>query len=398
MRAGAEILINAPARWMEELDAASFVPGSSVSFDPVVAAASRRSIRVSTHNWATANLKLPGERVPGFISTDMINNARELVWRNEEEVMLNATRWTQAAAWQRWMRIVFQLSTDPGELQELLSLSAHSINSYNDECLQLIGRVIKETQQERARGTHVERRQIVTQLLERREVQRHDVSQRLGYTLEQPHRAAIIWSEEAQANLHELEQAADMLRQYSGTGPSLVVMANAATLWVWAPATSPLPIAELTQTLQKLPKIRMAVATATRGLDGFRRSHLDALAAQQQLTRLRSRRQIVQHEDIQLVSLLSHDMEALQRFIRHTLGPLAEPANSHEVLRKSLRVFLAMGSNVTQAATQLHTHRNTLLRRLERAMQLLPLPLEQQRLPVAAALEALYWLQTETTL
>ncbi|HWR79817.1 MAG TPA: helix-turn-helix domain-containing protein [Pseudomonas sp.] len=39
----------------------------------------------------------------------------------------------------------------------------------------------------------------------------------------------------------------------------------------------------------------------------------------------------------------------------------------------------------------MHTHRNTLLRRLTRAEELLPRPLEDNRIHVAAALEALSW-------
>ena len=396
MRRGAEMALNSSPHWAEALNAAMFT-GSATAFDPVIVEGSKRSSRVSIVRWSSANVEQPGERVPGFITTDMINNARELVWRGQEEAMLNAMRAAQAAAWQQWMQIAFQLTTDAQELQDLLSLSAHSINSFNSECTQLISRVIKEALQERDLGTHVERRQIVTQLLEGHSLQLRNTSQRLDYALDQPHRAAIIWSEEAHAHLHELEQAAAALRQCTGGGNQhLVVMANAATLWVWVPATGAFPVDEMTHALRALPKVRMAVATANSGIDGFRRSHLDAVAAQQQLSRLRSDRQIIQYEDVQLISLLSRDMEALQRFIARTLGPLAEPRNGHAALRKSLQVFLASGCNITQAATQLHTHRNTLLRRLDKAIQLLPQPLENQRLQVATALEALSWTQSQT--
>ncbi|WP_322048077.1 helix-turn-helix domain-containing protein [Paraburkholderia sp. J67] len=60
-------------------------------------------------------------------------------------------------------------------------------------------------------------------------------------------------------------------------------------------------------------------------------------------------------------------------------------------MRQALRLFLAEGCNATEAAEKGHVHRNTLLRRLERAESLLPRPLAQQRMHVAAALEVLYW-------
>ncbi|MGN5820236.1 helix-turn-helix domain-containing protein [Pseudomonas aeruginosa] len=53
--------------------------------------------------------------------------------------------------------------------------------------------------------------------------------------------------------------------------------------------------------------------------------------------------------------------------------------------------FLANGCNVTQTAEALGTHRNTLLRRLERAQDLLPVRLADHRIQIAAALELVIW-------
>jgi hypothetical protein len=41
--------------------------------------------------------------------------------------------------------------------------------------------------------------------------------------------------------------------------------------------------------------------------------------------------------------------------------------------------------------TRLYTHRNTLLRQLSRADQLLPRPLEQNSVNIAVALDVLHW-------
>ncbi|MFG2857703.1 helix-turn-helix domain-containing protein [Streptomyces mirabilis] len=47
--------------------------------------------------------------------------------------------------------------------------------------------------------------------------------------------------------------------------------------------------------------------------------------------------------------------------------------------------------NTTRAAGRLYTHRNTLLRQLDRADQLLPKPLEDNTVKVAVALDLLQW-------
>ncbi|MNH46610.1 hypothetical protein D3C79_1094630 [compost metagenome] len=56
-----------------------------------------------------------------------------------------------------------------------------------------------------------------------------------------------------------------------------------------------------------------------------------------------------------------------------------------------MHAFLANGCNITQTAEVLGTHRNTLLRRLERAQDLLPIPLADHRIQIAAALELVIW-------
>jgi DNA-binding PucR family transcriptional regulator len=47
--------------------------------------------------------------------------------------------------------------------------------------------------------------------------------------------------------------------------------------------------------------------------------------------------------------------------------------------------------NATRTAQRLYTHRNTVLRRLARADELLPRPLADDVLAVATALEVLRW-------
>jgi DNA-binding PucR family transcriptional regulator len=47
--------------------------------------------------------------------------------------------------------------------------------------------------------------------------------------------------------------------------------------------------------------------------------------------------------------------------------------------------------NASRTANRLFTHRNTVLRRLDRAAKLLPRPLEEDIVHVAVALEVFHW-------
>jgi DNA-binding PucR family transcriptional regulator len=53
--------------------------------------------------------------------------------------------------------------------------------------------------------------------------------------------------------------------------------------------------------------------------------------------------------------------------------------------------FVNEQCNASRVASRLYTHRNTLLRKLSRADQLLPQPLGDNSVNVAVALDVLYW-------
>lgn len=390
LRQGAEIVLNAPPEWLEEVDQAS-ISGNSELFvidDPVIIAGARRVIRSSLNHWAEANILHPGAPVAAHIPPEMQANARELVRRGTTEQMFNSSRVVQNTAWQFWMSIVFSLTSDPQELQELLAVSARSISSFIDANMEGIAAFIKTEREQRMRDSHVDRRELVTLILEGIGVNAHQASQRLGYNLAQKHHAEIVWSEESKAELGALEHAAQALARSAGARQSLSVIVNSATLWVWICGDGNIDQEHLRSAVQSQTGVRMALGSASSGIEGFRRAHLDALAAQRVLARLRAGTRVVHFDMVRLLSLISRDPDALQQFVHFTLGDLAK---AEPVLCRSLLAFLASGCNATLAAERLHTHRNTLLRRLARAEELLPQPLENNRIHVAAALEALAW-------
>jgi DNA-binding PucR family transcriptional regulator len=61
-------------------------------------------------------------------------------------------------------------------------------------------------------------------------------------------------------------------------------------------------------------------------------------------------------------------------------------------LRETLRVYVREGLSASRAARALFTHRNTVLNRVARAQELLPVPLAQHGLEVGLALEIVRWL------
>jgi DNA-binding PucR family transcriptional regulator len=386
IRQGAQAALAAPEEWLEELDAATLSGGNRarVADDPVLAAAIRRANRSNLLFWAAANVRAPGQRVPANLGDTPLAVARDLVRRGLDESALDAYRAGEAVAVRLWMRICFSLTTDPRELRELLDVSCRSIAAFVDDTVYAISAQIAQERSQLTSGTHAERREAVTLLLEGAPIPRERAEQRLGYRLAGEHTAAIVWSDDPSPDLGALDRAAELIGAAARDPRPLNVLATAATRWVWVHGHPDLAGLEL----RDVPAVRVAAGPAAAGLDGFRGSHLDALTVQRMLARLDSPRRLATYEEVELVALLTREPEPAGHFVRRTLGELeTAPAE----ITETVRVYLAAECNASRAAARLYTHRNTLLRRLARADQLLPRPLAENVVNVAAALEVLRW-------
>jgi DNA-binding PucR family transcriptional regulator len=394
IRRGAELVLRAPPEWLAEVDAATLDTGymKGIADDPVLAAATRRTNRDNLLHWAAANVRDPGAPVAANLGVEPLAIARELVRRGADESSLHSYRTGQNAAWLRWMSIAFGLTSDVDELRELLDVSARSIAAFIEATIAAITAQMHVERDELTRGTHAERREVVALVLDGAPISPKSAAQRLGYDLDQIHHAAIVWSDAAGSDLGLLERAAESVAHVVGGQRRLTVIASAATLWVWVPSATEPDLDQLRVATAALAGVRIALGSRGRGVDGFRRSHFDALTTQRMLARVGAEHRVASFADVRLVSLVTQDPDAARQFIADTLGDLATaPAE----LRNTLLTFLGEGCNASRAADLLHTHRNTLLRRLGRAAELLPGGLEGNRVHVAVALDVLRWQRSE---
>ncbi|MDM2116420.1 helix-turn-helix domain-containing protein, partial [Mycobacteroides abscessus] len=122
------------------------------------------------------------------------------------------------------------------------------------------------------------------------------------------------------------------------------------------------------------------------GMAGFRRTHMDAAAAQRLLARLGSPLSVVRYEDVHLMDLLSADPASADQFVTDVLG---EFQSASPVLHQTVLTYVEEALNRTSTAERLYTHRNTIDRRLARVDELLPKPFARNPIEVAAALTLL---------
>lgn len=385
IRQGAQIVLTGvDAAPIDRFQPVLLTTRPEVGLDPVLAAAAVRSVRSSVVHWATANIRDPGGPVSANLGPEPLSIARDMLRRGFTQLDF---RVATNRFWQGWMKIAFTLTADAEELRELLDVSFQSITEFIEATVAGIANQMELERDALTRGSHAERLEVTELILDGAPIKLERAEARLGYPLNRTHTAVVIWCDEPDADLSELDQVAEAFVRAAGSSQSLIVIASAATRWVWV-AEATLDVDQINTALDNTAAVRIAIGPAARGMEGFRHSHLDALTTQRMVTRLHSRQRAVFFTDVQLVALITQSPEATDEFIKNTLGNF-ELANSE--LHTTLLTFLKEQCNVSRTAKVLYTHRNTLLRRLERAQQLLPRPLEQNSIQVAVALEALRW-------
>ena len=191
--------------------------------------------------------------------------------------------------------------------------------------------------------------------------------------------------------LRGLARIAGQLRSVPSVTALLTVPHDVATLVCWAtvPSWPPRLAAAMSQAIDQLhADARVACGEALTGLAGFRETHDQALAARQvaELPGCSDTR-ITRYRDVAVISLMALRPAATQTWMKGILGELLHDDEEMARLRQTLRAYLSVGENASATAQELDLHRNTVKYRLERAMELLPMPFAQNRLSIALALE-----------
>ncbi|MFB7719286.1 PucR family transcriptional regulator [Nocardia sp. NPDC056100] len=350
--------------------------------DPVLAAGDRRMSRAYLLHWLTATIQEPGRRVPPCVDPETLRFGRDLARRGMDIGDLGSWRGGQRVAWRRWVDACFAATEDHDLLRRVIEVSGHSMTTFVDDSIAALAAHIEAERNDLARSANAERQATVQLLLEGAPISRARAESKLGYALTGDHVAAVIWVD-AEQDAGALEQAADQVMRACGADRRLTLVASTAAQWLWFPTGTAPQADALRPQLGELSRVRVALGRPGRDIEGFRRTHLDAITAQRVLARLGSERRIVRYEDVQLVAALSADMSQAEQFVADSLGDLAA---ADAVLRETVLTYVRERFNATSTAERMFTHRNTIERRLTRADRLLPQPLVDNAVNVVAAL------------
>lgn len=368
-------------------DAALDGIGEPFNADPIAAQEVRESTRLNVQHWASAMLHEPGGVVSPSLAGPVVGIAREVIRRGADRAVWAAYYVAREEAWRIWMQRSFELETDPVVLSASLEQVSRSLSGWIQATLDQLTELVQREREDFAWQSHAERLAIITSVLGEDPPDLASAERGLGYRFSGVHRAAILWTDAGVPDQAALSRAAVELRRRSGSAQAISVPASSSSLWLWLGSYD---LSALSTDVEALgPTIRMAMGSVGGGVDGFRRSHFDALSAQKMMLRVSHVRSAA-FDDVALVHLVTQDEQAAREYAVQVLGPLLD---APEELRSAVRVLSRNACNVARTSEALFAHRNTVLNRVKRAADLLPGRWSVDSVEVAVALEIDHWLR-----
>ena len=218
----------------------------------------------------------------------------------------------------------------------------------------------------------------------------------LGYRLRQHHVGVVCWMHDADAGagaVARLERATvDAAERGGCEGRPMFVPQDGSCAWAWLPLGGRRSLAAEASAASG-DDIRFAFGAAGAGLDGFRRTHQQALGAHVvAMAAGPSGPAVTSFGDVAPLALMANSIELTRAWVAETLGALADDDEQNARLRETLRVFLSEKGSFKATAEKLTLHKNTVQYRVRKAEDVLGVRVDDNRLQIELALLACRWL------
>lgn len=299
-------------------------------------------------------------------------------------------------AHQRFIRLMVEHLEDSTPtvegLSEATTFCSDWLFAWMDAVLKDVTGVYMEERERWVRTSAAIRAESVRAILDGRATDTRELSTRLNYDLQLRHVALVLWGaqDEDHPEAPDFERLATQIARRLGGTSWLLVPQGSLRLDAWVAVAGDVP--DLGGRLDAAAKagVRVAIGLPDSGIDGFRHSHEDALAAQR-MARLTGRAAgtCTGFGDVMLSSLLTQDLARARRFAASELGGLATDDDASRRIASTLKVFLEEGSSFVGAARRIGVHENTVAYRVRRAVELLGRPLDDRKLEIHVALRLL---------
>lgn len=294
--------------------------------------------------------------------------------------------------WLYWVEAVRAEAESEQAQLAALDAGAPIFFAFVDGLTSGIVEVFEAEQAKWSRSMGAIRTELVEAILEGRDIDVEEAERIFVYRLGDGHVGVVVWSEaeEVESQQDRLDRTWQELAERAGVGQSLVVYAGRRVIWGWFGG----PLERLTELADALADwkvtqdgVGVALGEPSRGLDGFRDTHRQALHARRVATMAGpAPSRAVRFKRLAVPALTSLDPALSSYFVRHQLGPLAADDDVAARLRGTLEVFFDERENAAATGRRLGIHPNTVAYRLRQIEELLGYPPDDQRLELHLAL------------
>ncbi|TSD95599.1 hypothetical protein FOS14_17470 [Skermania sp. ID1734] len=215
----------------------------------------------------------------------------------------------------------------------------------------------------------------------------------LDYRLSRTHLAFALWDTEAETGysgdaIGTLERVAGRIAAAAGTTRLLTAPSGARGLWGWLGVEAPLDSSALTnrEAVGASRSVQVAFGNAGAGLDGFRSSHREALAARRIVETSGRHDWLTRYSDVEIASLVGADNTAMRTLVARELAGITGRDAHAARLRDTLAAYLGNHRSPEAAARHLGVHKNTVRYRMQRIEELLGHNIDSRRVQLEIAL------------
>ncbi|MBC7679876.1 MAG: hypothetical protein H7233_12960, partial [Pseudorhodobacter sp.] len=321
-RAAAEALADgAMFASMTDESVAVLVPG--ILDDPTLAASMRAMTRGLVTHWLGQVLVDPGVPVRPAQLSSTLGYVHDVHRRGYDTSAMTTYHTGHNLAWHHWMVRCFGMTDDIAVLRELLEYSDRSISAFVLATMSDVGRAMRAQRWVQDDTSNEERLAYVKLVLNGTVTSVDAVASRLSHDVRPHQTAAVFWHDPSLPPGDRLRRAAGGVAGAAGLGRPLVVVASTVSLWAWFATPAAPDLRELPDAAREHPEVRVAVGSTSRGLDGFRQSHADALTTQRLMFRARTELRWASYDEVRVASLVSADVPGAHEFVSRALGALA---------------------------------------------------------------------------
>jgi hypothetical protein len=308
------------------------------------------------------------------------------------ELLTRAYREGEHAYSRQWLNKLHLRASTADELADSMGYVSDWLFAYIGAINRPLSIVYTAEHERWIRGGVAMRSEEVRSILGGAQVDVTQASGRLRYRLDGRHLGFVIWNADEGGSIDgghsrhvydEMDRLAAEIADRLGASSALLLPIGSFYAG-WASVTKQLAPAELPKARGGL---RIAFGRVGRGVDGFRRSHQEALLAKRVASLAeRTPTGSVEFGSVVLDSLMTHDLDEARLFVHSEIGPLMEDADPTRRLSATLEVFLHEESSFVRAARRLGIHENTVAYRVRRAEELLGRKVCERQLELRAAL------------